>query len=192
MASKTKPSSDEKAASRNATKHAGGRPPKFETPEEMQIAVDAYFDECDTHPIVAQYYTRDKDGKQKLETEKRMSAPIPYTMTGLAIALGFESRRSLVDYRKKDRFSPTIKAAKMRIEQNLEERMIGSNGVVAGIIFNAKNNFDFHDKQEIDHTTKGKSMQPQVVSEIAPRTTQDVTTQTEAAPSNTADQQPAD
>lgn len=75
-------------------------------------------------------------------------------MTGLAIALGFESRRSLVDYNKKDKFSPTIKKAKMRVEQSVEKRMLTSQGIVAGVIFNAKNNFGWVDKTEIDQTVR--------------------------------------
>lgn len=33
------------------TKHAGGRPPKFKTPEELQEKAEGYFLYCDTHPI---------------------------------------------------------------------------------------------------------------------------------------------
>ena len=102
-----------------------GRPPIFETPEQMAEAIDAYFAACD-------------------ETKE------PYTMTGLAIAIGFESRRSLVDYDKKDDFSPTIKKARFYVEEFVEKRMLSSAGVVAGVIFNAKNNFGWRDKQEIE------------------------------------------
>ena len=28
-------------------KHAGGRPPKFNTPEELENAINAYFSECE-------------------------------------------------------------------------------------------------------------------------------------------------
>lgn len=120
----------------------GGRPPKFETAEEMQLAIDDYFASCDNH--IRTIY--DKEGGE----DKGISDPLPYTMTGLAIALGFESRQSLVDYKKKDRFSDTIKKARLRVEESIEQRMLKSNGVVAGVIFNAKNNFGWKDKTEQD------------------------------------------
>ena len=125
-------------------RHPGGRPAKFDTPEQMQEAVDAYFDECDNHKATVW-----KNGRLA-----KVSAPEPYTMTALAMALGFESRRSLADYNKKNKFSPTIKKARMRVEVSVEKRMLTSNGVVAGVIFNAKNNFGWVDKTEIDQTVR--------------------------------------
>lgn len=111
-------------------KHPGGRPLKYETPEQMQQAIDAYYKEC-------------KENKA------------PLTMTGLAIALGFESRSSLVDYKgRSDEFSHTIKRARQQVERSVEERMLSSTGVVAGVIFNAKNNFGWVDKVETENKTE--------------------------------------
>lgn len=113
------------------TGNPNGRPPKFKTVEEMNIAVNEYFEEC--------------------RKEKR-----PLTMTGLAIALGFESRQSLVDYKQRDEgFSDTIKKARNFVERDIEERMMSSSGVVAGHIFNLKNNFGWRDRQDIENTLKG-------------------------------------
>lgn len=105
-------------------KHAGGRPPKYKTKEEMQLAIDNYFNEC-----------------------KREYKPI--TFTGLAYALGL-SRQGLLEYKAKDEFSDTIKRAKDFVETTLEERLIGTSGVATGIIFNLKNNYGWKDKQELD------------------------------------------
>ena len=102
-----------------------GRPPKFETPEEMTPLIENYFNKCDM-------------------------AEKPYTITGLALALGFESRQSLLNYEDKAEFLDTIKRAKSRVEQHLEESLFG--GQVAGLIFNLKNNFSWTDKQNIEHT----------------------------------------
>jgi hypothetical protein len=132
---------------------AGGRPAKFNTPDEMQAAIDVYFAECDPHPIKVQFERTNRKTKLvEVKTETRLSHPIPYTMTGLARALGFESRSSFRDYKRRGKFSLTVKQAKMKIEEQLEVRMLTSNGVVAGIIFNAKNNFDWKDKQEQEIT----------------------------------------
>lgn len=110
-------------------KHAGGRPPKYKTKEEMQKKIDKYFAECD----------KERD---------------PYTVTGLAMALDID-RRTLLNYSEKDEFFPTIKKAKLRVENYLEKRLIKDSSTT-GIIFNLKNNYDWKDKQEIEHSGKLK------------------------------------
>ena len=102
-------------------KHAGGRPPKYNTVEEMQEKIDDYFKQCD-------YSDR------------------PYTITGLALALDMD-RRTLLNYGEKEEFFPTIKKAKLRVENYLEERLIRDTSCT-GIIFNLKNNYGWKDKQE--------------------------------------------
>lgn len=110
-------------------KHAGGRPPKYNKVEEMQKKIDEYFLQCDK------------------EHE-------PYTVTGLAMALDID-RRTLLNYGDKDEFFPTIKKAKLRVENYLEKRLIKDSSTT-GIIFNLKNNYDWRDKQEIEHSGKLK------------------------------------
>ena len=70
------------------------------------------------------------------------------TVTGLAYHLGFDSRQSIADYAKDDRFSYTIKRAKLQIERYLEHTLFGNN--VTGTIFNLKNNFGWTDKLDIN------------------------------------------
>lgn len=106
-------------------KHAGGRPPKYTNAEEMQEKIDKYFIECD------------------VKNE-------PYTVTGLALALDVD-RRTLLNYSEKDEFFPTIKKAKLKVENYLEKRLINDSSTT-GIIFNLKNNYDWRDKQEIEHS----------------------------------------
>ena len=110
-------------------RHAGGRPPKYATKEEMQKKIDEYFKQCDK------------------EHE-------PYTVTGLALALDID-RRTLLNYSKEDEFFPTIKKAKLMVENYLEKRLIKDSSTT-GIIFNLKNNYDWRDKQEIEHSGKLK------------------------------------
>lgn len=98
-----------------------GRPPIWDDPEEFEKAVDQYFDNTE----------------------------INHTWTGLAIHLGFESRQSLEDYKKKDGFSYPIKKALLKIERKYEEAMMKQP---AGAIFALKN-FGWKDKQEIDQNT---------------------------------------
>ena len=102
-------------------KHAGGRPPKYNTAEEMQEKIDDYFKQCDC-------------------------SNRPYTITGLALALDMD-RRTLLNYGEKEELFPTIKKAKLRVENYLEERLIRDTSCT-GIIFNLKNNYGWKDKQE--------------------------------------------
>ena len=99
----------------------GGRPPKWNTPEELQADIDKYFEDC-------------KESKE------------PLTITGLALALD-TTRETLMDYQNNDVFSYTVKKAKLRIENAYEKRLI-ANGR-AGDIFALKN-FGWKDKQEIE------------------------------------------
>ena len=102
-----------------------GRPKKYTEVEIMQQKINKYFKECD----------------QKRE---------PYTITGLALALDLD-RRSINNYSKDSEFFPTIKKAKLKVENYLEKYLIaGSNST--GTIFNLKNNFNWSDKQQIEHS----------------------------------------
>lgn len=98
-----------------------GRPPKWETPEQLQKEIDEYFEYC-------------KETKE------------PLTITGLAIALD-TTRETLMDYQNNDEFSYTVKRAKQVIENAYEKRLI-QNGR-SGDIFALKN-FGWVDKQEVD------------------------------------------
>ena len=130
------------------TKKRGGRPPKFKTKEEIQEKIDSYFQECEGIPFF------DDDGKP-LRTEKGCvvyeKAPKPPTVTGLALALGFLSRQSLLEYQGKLEFSDTITRAKSYIEEYTERRLFDRDGV-QGAKFSLINNFKgWSDKPEKDN-----------------------------------------
>lgn len=109
---------------------AGGRPLKFESVEDMQKQMDAYFLECDT-----------ADPKE------------PYTITGLALALD-TSRQTLVNYEKRDEYFDAIKRAKLKVENSYEKHLL--KGQVAGAIFSLKNNFSWADQQQLDVKSENK------------------------------------
>ena len=134
-----------KKNNKSNNRHPGGRPPKYTKAEEMQHKIDEYFASCftasrDEHGRIL----RDYDGKIIMKQIR------PFTITGLALALDMD-RRSLVNYSEKEEFFPTIKKARLKIENYLEESLI-SGGNSTGVIFNLKNNYGWKDKQEIEHT----------------------------------------
>jgi len=87
------------------------------TPEEMLEAIDIYL----------------KDEED-------------YTITGLALALGFESRQSIYDYEKREEYSYIIKRAKLLVEMSYEVDL--RTQYSSGPIFALKQ-MGWTDKQEV-------------------------------------------
>lgn len=105
-----------------------GRPLAFGDVEELEARIDDYFA---TNAYMG-------------EGDERIFAP---TMAGLARHLDVD-RKTITNYANKEEFFPTIKRARGRVEEFLEQRLYGNT--VTGVIFNLKNNFDWKDKQEIE------------------------------------------
>lgn len=131
-------------------KHAGGRPPKYKTAEDLEKAVDAYFEEMTPKPIT---YVN-KDG-ETVQLQDKSGQPV-YTQAvpttaGLALYLGYCDRASLYDSKERgEEFSNVIKKAITRIMQHHEECLTFRDKPV-GNIFWLKNH-QWHDKQEIEHS----------------------------------------
>jgi hypothetical protein len=114
-----------------------GRPPKYKTKEEIQEKIDAYFESCkgtvryddDGNVLI------DKFGRPVIFDER------PLTITGLALALGFNSRQTLLNYQGKKEFMDTIMRAKAQVEQYAEERLFDKDGA-NGAKFSLAHNFE--------------------------------------------------
>lgn len=117
--------------------NTGGRPPMYETKEEIEEKIDNYFRECEGIPFF------DDDGKPWRTDKGHIvyeKPPKPPTVTGLALALGFASRQALLNYQGREEFHDTITRAKTRIEEYAEMRLFDRNGV-NGAKFSLINNF---------------------------------------------------
>ncbi len=125
-----------------------GRPPKYTSREEIEKRIEAYFKKCEGSPLL------DNDGN--VLTDKFGNPVIvgakPPTVTGLALALGFNSRQALLNYQGKKEFNDTITRAKSYIEAYAEERLFDRDGV-RGAQFSLINNF------------RGWKMQPEDTSD---------------------------
>ena len=79
-----------------ADRKKAGRPPKFTSAEEIQGLADQYFKSCEKKQFELNGEPCfDKNGKPIFLDAK------PPTITGLALALGFNSRQSLLNYQAK-------------------------------------------------------------------------------------------
>lgn len=123
-----------------------GRPPMYKTKEEIQEKIDAYFKDCEGELLL------DAEGNPMLDkygNAVRVGVR-PLTITGLALALGFNTRQSLLNYQGKEEFVDTILRAKAKIEQYAEERLFDKDGS-NGAKFSLANNFEgWKEKQSIE------------------------------------------
>jgi hypothetical protein len=132
------------------SKHAGGRPPMYKTVEEMQEKIDAYFKMCEGTVL------NDENGMPVTDKYGRVIVvgDRPLTITGLALALGFNSRQALLNYQAKKEFNDAILRAKAKVEQYAEERLYDRDGA-NGAKFSLANNFEgWKEKQQIDADVK--------------------------------------
>lgn len=124
-----------------------GRPPLYKTVEDLQAIIDEYFNWCDAR--IQQVYS------PKLESVIEVINPAPYTMAGLARRIGM-SRQALSEYANSDKFGDTIKEARAKVQEDVETRLMEKQAT--GAIFNLKNNFGYRDEKQLDHTSKGESI----------------------------------
>lgn len=138
-------------------KHPGGRPLTFPTPEELNLAIQLYFDKQDPHVETHMVATGvNANGKTMFEQRDVLTEQKPYTISGLAMSIGLD-RRSLLNYKERDEFFPSIQGALDRYQEHAESQLFGPYG--NGAKFNLVNNYNgkyqpWADKTAVDHTTK--------------------------------------
>lgn len=101
-----------------------GRPLAVESPQEFTECADAYFAQC-------------------------VADEVRPTVNGLALALGLNSRQSLLNYENRPEFMDAVKRARTRLEVAWESALAG--GQAAGTIFWLKNQ-GWKDTVEQAHT----------------------------------------
>lgn len=111
------------------------RPLKYKTVKELESAIESYFEDCNGKPLL--------DDEGNVHTDKHGNPIIvgakPPTVTGLALALGFTTRQSLLNYQGRKQFLDTITRAKSRCEEYAEGRLYdrdGSRGAQFSLSYN--------------------------------------------------------
>ena len=122
-----------------------GRPLKYTDINKLQQDIDNYFKTCDKGEEIEVY-------DKKAQEVKKIKVTIPYTITGLAIALN-TCRQTLLNYEVLPEYLDTIKNAKQRVENYAELRLMKGDLFPASAIFALKNH-GWQDKQDIEVTTE--------------------------------------
>lgn len=163
-----------------------GRPLRFDTVEDLDAAINAYFDMQDPHieERLVESGVNDR-GETIFLKRKVMTEQKPYLVTGLALALGV-SRQTLLNYRENEKFLDSVNAAVNRCQMYAESQLYGpyANGAKFNLINNYRGKHqDWSDKQEIDHKSDGKRIEsPAIyVSNIVPRGADDAPAEAEAS-----------
>jgi hypothetical protein len=136
-------------------KHPGGRPLLFKTPEELEERIEEYFDRCDRRKA----YQTTKAGDVV-----EVPAPRPYTISGLAEALGM-TRQTLLNYEDRDQFFDAIARARAKCGTYAEEQLFEGND--RGAKFALMNNYGWVESQQLDiHTTGQIELAPANLDEL--------------------------
>lgn len=125
-----------------------GRPYIIGDAKEMQERIDKYFKDCEGKPLF------DDDGNPVLDKWGNLVVlgSKPPTITGLALALGLNSRQALLNYQDRPEFNDAVTRAKTRVEEYAESRLFDKDGA-NGAKFSLANNFrGWAEKQEVDLT----------------------------------------
>ena len=126
-------------ANEDTPKHPGGRPPKFNSVEELDTKSQEWWDSI-------------------IDTDE-----IP-DIEGWALALD-TTRTTLFEYEFKEEFANTIKRWKDKIFKSKKQLAMKGKMPPAIFIFDAINNTDYRNKTESDITSKGEKIEPtQVLS----------------------------
>lgn len=127
----------------------------FKTVEELEDAINEYFEQCDKN--TTQVVTKMGDVVDVI-------SPIPYTVEGLCEVLDCD-RATLLNYEKAKGYEVyfnTIKKAKRKVLRNKAERALTGRTPATYAIFDLVNNSDYQNTSSIDLTSKGEKLnQPQ-------------------------------
>lgn len=135
---------------------------KYTSAAKMQEAVDAYFADCEGHPLT------DENGDAVLN---KNGSPVivgahPPTVTGLALWLGFKTRQSLLNYQhRSDKFNDILTVAKSKCEEYAERRLYDRDGV-NGAKFSPANNFKGWSEKPDQSADKSDKELPQLYNAL--------------------------
>ncbi|MEG2915959.1 MAG: terminase small subunit [Oscillospiraceae bacterium] len=112
--------------------------PAFKSAKELQSLVNKYFNSLNGEMLLDENNIPVSD-KNGLVYEV---PPKPPTLTGLALALGFRGRLSLLKFHGDEKLEEIIETALSRVEEYIEGRLF-DKGCTTGAKFSLENNFNW-------------------------------------------------
>lgn len=150
----------------------GGQPRSWKTTAQLQKDMDAYFASCFEEQWVDQPIRNEETGQaEKDDKGNYIMKPVkvitqvkPFTVTGMCVFLNVHKDTLLVYERgeydtETDKYSDIVKAAKLKVESQLEEKL-HYDVRHTGLIFVLKNKFGWKDQKAVDLTTDGDKIIP--------------------------------
>ena len=117
-----------------------GRPLIYKNKEELQKAIDEYFEECKKH--------KSNIILKGMDTQIEIDDPLIPTIAGLAYHLNID-RQTVYNYKNRDEYFDTITRARDYIISRIETKCVNSDGNISGTLFIAQN-YGYATKQEIE------------------------------------------
>ena len=114
------------------------------TPKELQKRIDSYFDSR-----LSEQYSKNGELLLNATGEPIKKVEFPYTLTGLALALGLDSREALFSFEDEE-MSRLVKIAVMRIEEYAEEKLFSKEAYSGVKLFLSVNFERWQDKNDDD------------------------------------------
>lgn len=137
------------------TNHIVGRPLKFQSVDELEVAIQQYFNSREPHIAKTKIKVTKADGTYYWQEDEELIPAKPKTMSGLARALGVH-RSTLINYKGRPDFFDSIAAALAECEEYAEEQLfIGRNA--NGAVFVLKNNYGWSDRKQIENFNREMS-----------------------------------
>lgn len=134
---------------------------KYKSAEKMEKKIEEYFESLKGEQIL------DSEGNPVIYKGHIVyqSEPIPPTVCGLALHLGFKSRQSLLNYKNRSKgFEEVIAKAKLRIEAYAEGRLYDRDGS-RGAQFTLENNFGWK-KDDVVNGGEGNNLMEAITESI--------------------------
>lgn len=139
----------------------------YKSAEDMQIVIDRYFEDCEGKLLTI----KDAETGEDKPVLDKYGQPVyvgqkPPTVTGLALALGFNSRQALLNYQGREEFNDAVTRAKAHCEEYAESRLFDKDGS-NGAKFSLANNFrDWTEKQDTTiRNPEGESLRIESVAD---------------------------
>lgn len=141
---------------------APGRPREYATPEELEEAVEAYFDGITRTVNVVELVDsgrRDDNGhvvyepvqikNDNGELIRKTEYVLPPTVTDLCLCLGI-TRQTWANYSHREGYRRVTERAKTRMMGYLERELLTRTKGIQGVIFNLEHNHDWKEKKGAD------------------------------------------